>query len=47
MEKPERPRDWESWIDQELNLKVPSPRFQRSKINASREIARLTEGQRA
>jgi DnaJ family protein C protein 28 len=30
----------------DLNLKVPSPRFQRSKVHASREIERLTEGQR-
>ena len=26
----------------ELNLKVPSPRFQRSKVNVAREIARIT-----
>jgi hypothetical protein len=28
----------------ELNLKVPAPRFQRSKIDAAREIARIEEG---
>jgi DnaJ family protein C protein 28 len=28
----------------ELNLKVPDARFQRSKVNAAREVARLTRG---
>lgn len=28
----------------ELNLKAPSPRFQRSRVDAAREIERVTEG---
>jgi DnaJ family protein C protein 28 len=28
----------------DLNLKVPSPRFQRSRIDAARELSRLEEG---
>jgi DnaJ homolog subfamily C member 28 len=28
-----------------LNLKVPSPRFQRTKVDAARELQRLTAGQ--
>ena len=28
----------------ELNLKVPSPRFQRSRVDVAREVERVTEG---